>query len=85
MLELARRHPDSLVPRTVDGLREFYAFRDFPHFIDVYKAVSALVTEPEDIADLVRGVARDLAAQNVRYVELQVAPYPFRRSGCRPR
>jgi hypothetical protein len=32
------------VPRTIDGLREFYAFRDFPHFIDVYKAVSALVT-----------------------------------------
>ena len=31
-------------------------FRDFPHFIDVYKAVSGLISEPEDIADLVRGV-----------------------------
>ena len=84
VLELARRHPDSPVPRTIHGLREFYAFRDFPHFIDVYKAVSALLTEPEDIADLVRGIARDLAAQNVRYVELQVAPYPFRRAGLPP-
>jgi len=81
VLELARRHPDGPVPRTAGELREFYEFRDFPHFIDVYKAVSALVTEPEDIADLVRGVARDLAAQNVRYVELQVAPYPFRQHG----
>ncbi len=84
VLELARRHPESPVPRTEEGLREFYAFRDFPHFIAVYKAVNALLTEPEDIADLVRGVARDLAAQHVRYVEMQVAPYPFRRAGMPP-
>jgi aminodeoxyfutalosine deaminase len=81
VLELARRHPDSPVPRTEQGLREFYAFRDFPHFIDVYETVSELVTEPEDIADLVRGIAADLAAQNVRYVEMQVAPLHFRRRG----
>jgi aminodeoxyfutalosine deaminase len=43
--------------------------------------VSGLITEPEDIADLVRGVARDLAAQNVRYAEMQFGPYPFRRRG----
>jgi aminodeoxyfutalosine deaminase len=84
VLELARRHPDGPVPRTEEGLREFYAFRDFPHFIKVYQAVSALLTEPEDIADLVRGVARDLAAQHVRYVELQAAPYPFLRRGMPP-
>ena len=81
VLELARRHPESPVPRTEEGLRTFYAFRDFPHFIDVYQAVSELITEPEDIADLVRGVARELAAQNVRYVEMQVAPFHFRRTG----
>src|SRR5215472_1706219 len=81
VLQLARRHPDSPVPRTEQGLREFYAFRDFPHFIDVYENVSELVTEPEDIADLVRGIAANLAAQNVRYVEMQVAPLHFRRRG----
>ncbi len=81
VLELARRHPGSPVPRTEEGLREFYAYRDFPHFIDVYQKVSSLLTEPEDIADLVRGVARDLAAQQVRYVELQAAPYPWQRRG----
>ncbi len=84
VLQLARRHPDGPLPRTEDELWEFYEFRDFAHFIEVYKAVSELLTEPEDIADLVRGVARDLAAQNVRYVELQAAPYPFRRAGMPP-
>jgi aminodeoxyfutalosine deaminase len=81
VLTLARRHPEAGVPATADGLREFYRFSDFPHFIDVYQAVSGLVSEPEDIADLVRGIARDLAAQNVRYVELQAAPYPFQGRG----
>ncbi|HEY7264565.1 MAG TPA: adenosine deaminase [Trebonia sp.] len=81
VLELARRHPDSGVPRTAGELRRFYEFRDFPHFIAVYRAVNELLTEPEDIADLVRGVARDLSAQNVRYAEQQFSPYVFRRNG----
>jgi aminodeoxyfutalosine deaminase len=81
VLELARRHPDGPVPGTEDALREFYAYRDFPHFIDVYNKVSSLLTEPEDIADLVRGIARELATQNVRYVEMQVAPYPWQHLG----
>ncbi|MBV9858326.1 MAG: adenosine deaminase [Streptosporangiaceae bacterium] len=84
VLKLARRHPGSPVPRTEEALREFYTFRDFPHFIDVYTMVSLLVTEPEDVADLVRGIGRDLAAQNVRYAEVQVSPYPFRRNGMPP-
>ena len=66
VLTLARRNPEAGVPTSADGLRDFYTFRDFPHFIDVYGAVSRLLSEPEDIADLVRGVARSLAAQRVR-------------------
>ena len=81
VLELARRHPDRGVPVSEEGLREFYTFRDFPHFIDVYTAVSGLVREPEDLADLVRGAARVLAAQNVRYAEFQFGPYAFQRIG----
>ena len=72
VLALARRHPDRGVPTSAEGLREFYTFRDFPHFIDVYSAVSGLLTEPEDIAELVRGTARNLAAQRVvKRFELQ--------------
>jgi aminodeoxyfutalosine deaminase len=81
VLELARRHPDRGVPCTAEELARFYEFRDFPHFIDVYEAVARLLTEPEDIVDLVRGIARDLAPQHVRYVEMQASPNPFRRAG----
>lgn len=75
VLELAGRHKDSPVPRDERELRAFYVFRDFPHFSEVYGLVSALVRDPEDVAALVTGVARDLAAQNTRYVELTVTPY----------
>jgi aminodeoxyfutalosine deaminase len=69
------------VPRTEAGLREFYRFRDFPHFVDVYGAVGRLVREPDDVAFLVLEAARDLAGQNVRYFELTVTPYAQIRAG----
>jgi len=81
VLELARRHPDGTVPRSAADLAAFYEFRDFPHFSQVYGAVSSLVREPADVAALVLGAARDLAGQNVRYVELTVTPYTFTSAG----
>lgn len=81
VLELARRHPDGPVPVDERELRAFYEFRDFPHFAEVYEAVSSLVRTPEDVGTLVFGVARDLAVQNVRYVELTVTPYTHQRAG----
>ena len=81
VLALARRHPEVGVSATVKALQEFYVFSDFAHFLNVYAVVSKLLRTPEDIAELVRGVGRNLAAQQVRYVELQVSPYPFQGSG----
>jgi aminodeoxyfutalosine deaminase len=57
VLELARRHSGHGIPTSQDALREFYEFRDFAHFIEVYDAVAGLLTDPEDIATLVRGIA----------------------------
>lgn len=81
VLELARRHTGHQVPTTEDGLRRFYEFRDFPHFAEVYFAVNGLVRDPEDVATLVVGMARDLAAQNTRYVELTVTPFSHVMAG----
>src|SRR5689334_16490825 len=85
VLELARRHPGgagaSGVPSSAAELAAFYEFRDFPHFSQVYGAVSGLVREPADVAELVLGAARDLAGQNVRHAELTVTPYTFTSAG----
>ncbi|HEX4724134.1 MAG TPA: adenosine deaminase, partial [Pseudonocardiaceae bacterium] len=69
---LARRHPDGGVPTDPDELIRFYAFRDFPHFLDVYRLVALLVRTPDDIVALIAGLARDAAASNVRYAEVTV-------------
>lgn len=79
--ELAERHPEADVPADVDGLREFFAFTDFRHFIEVYGAVSSLLRTPQDVRDLTWGVLRDLSAQNVRYAELTVTPFPHLAAG----
>ena len=72
--ELAARHPGS-VPSDLDALRDFYTFRDFAHFIEVYLAVVDLIKEPEDIRLLTYEVAAEMAAQHIRYAELTLTPY----------
>ncbi|WP_017595366.1 adenosine deaminase [Nocardiopsis potens] len=73
LLRLARKHRAAGIPSSPDELREWYAFTDFPHFIDVYlTSVTALLDE-QDFADLAADVAGDLAAQNVRYAEVHVS------------
>ncbi len=74
VLTLARRHPDRGVPTDRGLLRRFYAFRDFPHFLDVYFAVNRLVTTGADVVTLLEGAAAELAARNGRYAEIQVTP-----------
>jgi aminodeoxyfutalosine deaminase len=84
VLELARRHPDSGVPTEEAALREFYAFSDFAHFIEVYIAVDALVRTAADVEAIATGVLADLAAQQVRYVELTVTPDSHLLKGIAP-
>ncbi|WP_408898665.1 adenosine deaminase [Nocardioides sp. R1-1] len=72
---LAERHPGT-VPSDPDLLREFFAFRDFAHFIEVYLAVVDLVRTPEDVRFLTYEIARELhEGQSVRYAELTCTPY----------
>ncbi|MHA3023922.1 adenosine deaminase [Mycobacterium sp. BMJ-28] len=78
--ELATRHPGT-VPSDLDELKDFFKFRDFDHFTDVYEAVVALIRDPEDIRLLTYEVASELAAQNVRYVELTCTPYTSIEAG----
>ncbi|MFI7342184.1 adenosine deaminase [Streptomyces sp. NPDC050085] len=72
---LAARHPDSKVPTDPEALADFFNFRDFAHFINVYLSVVNLIRTPEDVRLLTYEVARDMARQNVRYAELTITPY----------
>ncbi len=71
---LAERHPGR-VPSDPDLLRDFFAFSDFAHFIEVYMAVVDLVRTPEDVRLLTYEIAREMASQQIRYAELTCTPY----------
>lgn len=81
VVELSRRHPEEGLPTEVAELQEFYRFRDFSHFIQVYLAVNRLVQEPQDVQSLVVGLARDLAAVNASYAEITVTVDSHLQSG----
>ena len=66
LLELS---PDS----TIDELRARYDYTDFLGFLQAYKWVSGLIRSPQDYALITRRLLEKLAAQNVRYVELNLS------------
>ena len=83
--ELAARHAGSTnVPTDPELLAEFFEFRDFAHFIEIYIAVADLVRDPEDVRILTYEVARELARQNVRYAELTATPFSHTSRGMAP-
>jgi aminodeoxyfutalosine deaminase len=81
---LAARHTDSGVPADAGELGAFYKFRDFPHFLDVYKLVSDLVRSPEDVITLAAGMAEDMARQGTVYAEVTVTPVSHISAGIHP-
>ena len=81
---LAERHPSAGVPASVPELRDYYAFRDFPHFLEVYTAVSRLITDPEDLTLLVEGLAASMASEGTLYAEVTVTPVAHLQAGIRP-
>ncbi|GGM40937.1 aminodeoxyfutalosine deaminase [Micromonospora sonchi] len=80
--ELAARHEGrSPVPADPQLLADYFVFRDFAHFVELYLSVVDLVRDPEDVWLLTHEVARELARQQVRYAELTVTPYSHVKRG----
>ncbi|MCC3651428.1 MULTISPECIES: adenosine deaminase [Streptomyces] len=78
---LASRHPDSPVPTDPEALADYFVFRDFAHFIEVYLSVVDLIRDAQDVRLLTYEVARDMSRQNIRYAELTVTPFSSTRRG----
>jgi adenosine deaminase len=75
LLQLAQRNHKSLPADTVQGLREWYTFTDFDHFIEVYLAICACIATADDFELIAREFLRGQAAQNIRYSEVIFTPY----------
>lgn len=69
VLQLARKNGASLPADTVEGLRQWYEFRDFAHFVEVYVAVTKCIRDAEDLEFIARELLQGQADQNVLYTE----------------
>ena len=77
VLELATRHNmlDRLPARDAAGLREWFVFRDFPHFVDIYLTISEMLRTPDDFELIAYRLGADMAAQNILYREATFTPH----------
>jgi aminodeoxyfutalosine deaminase len=76
LLELAQRHAVGLPVHNVDELREWFRFRDFAHFVDVYATLRACLQQAADYELVTYELGAQLATQNVRYAEVTFTPGP---------
>lgn len=74
LLTLARRNGVALPADDVAGIREWFAFRDFAHFIEIYVAVTRCLRHVEDYALIAHEFGAAMARQNVRYAEVTFSP-----------
>lgn len=77
LLELARRHNrvHALPAQDEAGLRRWFTFTDFPHFIQIYFTISDLLRTAEDFELITYACGEDMAAQNIRYREVTFTPF----------
>ena len=75
LLLLARRNSVTLPATTAEGLRQWYRFTDFPHFVEIYLAISACICSSEDIEFIAREFLRGQAAQRIMHSEVTFSPY----------
>jgi aminodeoxyfutalosine deaminase len=69
LLELARRNGIELPAQDEAGLKRWFRFTDFEHFVQVYLACSRSLRSPEDFQLLVLDFLTEQAYQNVVYTE----------------
>ena len=77
VLKLAQRHNklSSLPSDNEAGLRQWFNFTDFPHFLEIYLTIQNLICTADDFALIVHENGADMAAQNIRYREITLTPY----------
>jgi adenosine deaminase len=62
---------------SVRDLEERFVYSDFPHFLSTWMWKNGFLREYDDFTFMAAAVARDLASQNVRYVEAFHSPGDF--------
>jgi len=74
LLLLAERNGVELPARTVEELQQWFTYRDFDHFIEIYVAITECLRTAEDYELIAYEFGAEMARQNVRYAEVTFTP-----------
>jgi adenosine deaminase len=81
LLTLAQRNGIALPSNTIDGIRSWIAYRDFDHFIELFRAACRCLRTAEDYELVAYDLGADLARQGVRYAEATFSVSVHHRNG----
>lgn len=84
VLALAEKNDVRLPANTLDGLKEWYRFTGFPHFVDVYTTVSGCIRTAEDIEFIAREFLEGQKEQNILHTEATYTALTMRRLASIP-
>jgi aminodeoxyfutalosine deaminase len=74
VLALAERNGVDLGVESEAELAERYRFRDFLHFIELFRAGLAVLRTPDDLVTCADALTEELAGQHVRWAEVTTTP-----------
>lgn len=74
LLILAQRNGIQLPASDEAGLRAWFAFREFDHFLEVYITITKCLRTLEDYELITYEFGAEMARQNVRYAEVTFTP-----------
>lgn len=69
LMHLARKNDVTLPATTLEDFRDWYEFRDFPHFADVYQTLSRSIRDADDLHHIVTDFLAEQARQNILHTE----------------
>jgi len=74
VLALAKRNGVTLPADDLDGLRRWFVYRDFDHFVEIYVAITKCLRTAEDYELIAYEFGAEMARQQVRYAEVTFSP-----------
>jgi adenosine deaminase len=81
LFELIEKYGGSPEIKSIDDLKEKFVFKDFNNFIETWYWKNQFFREYVDFEELAFNTLKDLAKQNVIYVELFFSPWDFNSAG----
>jgi aminodeoxyfutalosine deaminase len=74
LLMLAQSNNVKLPVQTVEDLQDWFTFRNFDHFIEIYFEISSCLKTSDDYELIAYEFGAHMARQNVRYAEVTFSP-----------